>query len=277
MTEAALKSQNWEALLRLELRRAADRTRLVPLERYGPLSVQRPFYPEPQCCHVYLLHPPGGVVGGDRLDLQLDLKTGAQGLFTMPGAAKFYLSAGATARVDQQFKVGADAGLEFLPQENIYFPGARVNATTSIEVDPGGCALLWEKHCFGRPANDEFFDRGSLRSSIELRSAGRLVYTEVQRVDAAEIRRGSGFRGQPVSGTLLAYGVEFDDGMVDALQRSVPERGMAGISRLQSDLLLARYLGPATTDLDEFFVRLWERLRPSLMRREACRPRIWNT
>ena len=277
MTEAALTAQNWEALLRLELRRTADRTRLVPLERYGPLSVQRPFYPEPECCHVYLLHPPGGVVGGDRLDLQIDLTSGAQGLFTMPGAAKFYLSAGATARVDQQFKVGADAGLEFLPQENIYFPGAQVHATTSIEVEPGGRVLLWEKHCFGRPANEEFFDIGRLRSRIELRSAGRLLYTEIQRVDAAEIERGSGFRGQPVSGTLLAYGVEFDDDLVDDLQQLTPERGVAGISRLQPDLLLARYIGPATDDLNRFFVQLWERLRPPLMRREACRPRIWNT
>lgn len=277
MTEAAIQAQNWQALLRLELRSGADRTRLIPLERYGPLSVQRPFYPEADCCHVYLLHPPGGVVGGDSLDLQVESKPGASGLFTAPGAAKFYLSAGDTAQVSQIFRAGADSTLEFLPQENIYFPGALVNTTTRIEVDPGARVLLWEKHCFGRPANREGFDHGSLRSKIELRHAGQLLYTELQRVDAAELARCSGLRGQPVSGTLLAFTAEFADDAVDALQQIKPDRGTGGVSQTQPGLLLARYIGPATDDLDRYFIRLWEHLRPLMLGRDACRPRIWNT
>ncbi len=277
MTEAALEAQNWAARLRLELRRGTDRTRLVPLERYGPLSVQRPFYPEGDSCHVYLLHPPGGVVGGDSLDLEVELKPGARGLFTAPGAAKFYLSAGQTAMVTQRFRVGAGAGLEFLPQENIFFPGALVNVTTSIDAEPGARILLWEKNCFGRPANRESFQRGRLRSKIEFSVGGQLAYTELQRVDAAEIARGSGLRGQPVSGTLLAYGAEFGDDAVSALQRLEPGRGIAGLTLARPDLLVARYLGPATDDVDDYFVRLWEALRPLLLEREPCRPRIWNT
>ena len=277
MAEAAITAQNWEALLRLEMRPGADRSRLLPLERHGPLSVQRPFYPEGECCHVYLLHPPGGVVGGDVLDLRIGGRAGSSSLFTAPGAAKFYLSAGATARVRQRFEVGADSSLEFLPQENIYFPGALVDAATSIEVEAGGRVILWEKHCFGRPANREAFDRGRLRAKIELRGAGRLLYSELQRVDAAELARGSGFRGQPVGGTLLAYGAGLDDATVATLQQLSPKRGVGGVSRVQPDLLLARYLGPATDDLDQYFIQLWERLRPPLLGRDACRPRIWNT
>lgn len=277
MPETAFKSESWAALLRLALRRGGDRTRLVPLQRYGPLSVQRPFYPEPECCHVYLLHPPGGVVGGDRLELQVELEPGTRGLFTAPGAAKFYLSAGPVAEVRQQFQVGAGAGLEFLPLENIYFPGAQVDARTTFELAPGGRAVAWEKHCFGRPANREAFDRGGLRTQIDLRREGRLIYTETQRVDVAELARGSGLRGAPVCGTLLACGTEFDDATVATLQQLQPERGAAGISRTLPDLLVARYLGPDTGDLDRFFVNLWERLRPLLFAQPACRPRIWNT
>ena len=277
MTEAALQAQSWQALLELELRRVGERTRLVPRRRLGPLSVQRPFYPEGDCCHVYLLHPPGGVVGGDSLDLRVDVEAGAHGLLTAPGAAKFYLSAGATATVEQRFRVAADAGLEFLPQENIYFPGALVDARTSIELEAGARLLLWEKHCFGRPANDEFFARGRLRSRIELRRAGELIYSELQRVDAAELGRASGFRGQPVGGTLLACGGEFADDAVGALQQLTPGTGVVGLTRVREDLLVARYLGPDTRDLDDYFVRLWARIRPLLLRRDACRPRIWNT
>ena len=277
MTETALATQNWAALLQLELRRGADRTRLVPLRRYGPLSVQRPFYPEPDCCHVYLLHPPGGVVGGDSLDLQITLQAGAQGLFTAPGAAKFYLSAGPTARVGQNFSVGSGAGLEFLPQENIYFPGALVDSRTLLDVEAGGRVLLWEKHCFGRPANREAFTRGRLQSRIELRLDGELVYSEIQRVDADEIERSSGMRGQPVCGTLLATGADFADEIITALQQIEPDRGWAGVSRPRPDLVAARYLGPDSAGLDRYFIRLWECLRPILLQRDACPPRIWNT
>jgi len=277
MAEAAAQTRNWAALLRLQLRAAGERTRLLPLQRYGPLSVQRPFYPEGDCCHVYLLHPPGGVVGGDSLDLEVGLQPGAKGLFTMPGAARFYLSAGQTARVEQRFEVGASAELEFLPQENIYFPGALVNASTTIDAEPGARVLLWEKHCFGRPANREAFSHGRLRSRLELRSAGKLIYTETQRVDAAELRRASGFRGEPVSGTLLAWGADIDDAALDELRRVTPARGFAGITRIDASLLLARYLGPSTSDLGRFFSELWTGLRPLLLGRDACPPRIWNT
>ncbi len=277
MAEAALQARNWAALLRLQMRPGGARTRLLPLERYGPLSVQRPFYPEGECCHVYLLHPPGGVVGGDSLDLRVGLQPAARALFTMPGAAKFYHSAGDTARVEQHFELGANSELEFLPQENIYFPGALVDASTTIDVEPGARVLLWEKHCFGRPANREAFTRGKLRTRLELRSAGELVYTETQRVDAAELNRASGFRGQPVNGTLLAYGADLDDATIDEIRRVTPERGLSGITRVHANLLLARYLGPSTGDLGRFFVELWERLRPLLLGREPCAPRIWNT
>lgn len=277
MTEAALSSPNWEALLRLELRAGKDKTHLVPIERYGPLSVQRPFYPEQEVCHVYLLHPPGGVVGGDKLDLHLDLKSGAKALLTTPGAAKFYLSAGDTAHVNQQLEVAAGTQLEFLPQENIYFPGAQVQTRTSINVRLGGRVMLWEKHCFGRPANREFFATGKLVSQIELRIEGQLIYIEKQRIDAAEIKRASGLRNHPVIGSFMVYGSPLENSQLRRLQELKPLNGVFGISQPHPGLLMARYLGDSTSDADACFVRLWEIMRPLVMQREISRPRIWNT
>ncbi|MBT8436452.1 MAG: urease accessory protein UreD [Gammaproteobacteria bacterium] len=277
MGEAAFESQNWEALLKLELRRGQDRTHLLPLKRHGPLTVQRPFYPEQDCCHVYLLHPPGGVVGGDRLDLQVSCKDDTRALFTTPGAGKFYFSAAETAHVTQQFKVGSGAQLEFLPQESIYFPGARVRCKTSIDVQTGGGVMLWEKHCFGRPANNEFFATGQLHSQIELRSEERLLFTETQRIDADELQRTSGLRKCPVIGSFLVYGIELEQTMLRDLQASSPIDGLAGITQPQPHLLIARYLGNSTRDVDAYFVGLWELLRPLVLQREASHPRIWKT
>ena len=277
MTELASSPQNWEALLDLELRAGSDRTKLVPLRRYGPLAVQRPFYPEQECCHVYLLHPPGGVVGGDKIDLRLNIKAGAKALITTPGANKFYRSAADIAGVQQQFSVAAGSCLEFLPQENIYFPGAEVRSKTSIRVQPGGSVMLWEKHCFGRPANEEFFAEGLVISEIELLLEEKLIFTEKQSVDAEELRRSSGFRNYPVSGSFLIYGPTLEDKTIENLRQLIPQDGLSGITRLQPELTIARYLGNSTADMDRYFVKLWELLRPLIMQREACHPRIWKT
>lgn len=277
MNAVAPVSQNWEAFLQLELRAGEDKTHMVPIRRYGPLSVQRPFYPESQRCHVYLLHPPGGIVGGDQLELQLDVKPNAKALMTTPGANKFYRSAADIARVSQNFEVAAGGQLEFLPQENIYFPGAQVRNETSIRVQSGGRVMLWEKHCFGRPANHELFDNGEVVSAIELRDAGKLVYTEKQRIDATEINRSSGLRGHPVMGSMLIYGVEIDRQILQSLRQVSCMDGISGVTQLQPELTIVRYLGNSTRRINAYFIRLWELLRPAVMQQSPCHPRIWKT
>jgi urease accessory protein len=277
MVKTDLKSQNWEALLKLELRYGQDRTHLVPIKRYGPLTVQRPFYPEQACCHVYMLHPPGGIVGGDRLDLQVACKETTYALITTPGAAKYYFSAADTAHVTQQFYVASDAELEFLPQENIYFPGAQVRSNTSINIESGGRVMLWEKHCFGRPSIKERFCTGNLYSKIQLRSEGKLLFSETQRVNAEELQRTSGMRNYPVMGSFIIYGIDLEKSVLRDLQKIKPGNGLAGISQPQPLLLICRYLGDSTSDVDAYFIGLWERLRPLLLEREACYPRIWKT
>ena len=70
-------AEGWRASLRLGFRPGAKGTVLADRRRQGPLAVQRAFYPEGGVCHTYLLHPPGGVVGGDRLNIEACLEAGA--------------------------------------------------------------------------------------------------------------------------------------------------------------------------------------------------------
>ena len=64
------RHEGWQATLSLGFARVGVRTVLARRRQRGPLAVQRPFHPEGDVCHVYLLHPPGGVVGGDTLDIR---------------------------------------------------------------------------------------------------------------------------------------------------------------------------------------------------------------
>jgi urease accessory protein len=145
---------------RLEFAAGPDRTILVHREQRGPLAVQRPFYPEGSTCHVYVLHPPGGLVGGDVLAIEVRVGEGAQALITTPGAAKLYRSLGPTAEQTQRLRVAAGGSLEWLPQENILFPGAQARLRTELDLEPGAAFIGWEVQCLGRPAIGERFETG---------------------------------------------------------------------------------------------------------------------
>jgi urease accessory protein len=56
-----------------------DTTALIQEQVQAPLKVLRPFYPEgANVCHSVVLHTAGGLVGGDRNDLNFYLKPNAQ-------------------------------------------------------------------------------------------------------------------------------------------------------------------------------------------------------
>ena len=84
-------------------------------------------------------------------------------------------------------------------------------------------------------------------------------------------------RCYPVMGRLWIYGIDIEKATLRYLQAITPSGGVSGISQPQTQLLIARYLGNSTHGIDSYFTGLWEWLRPLLLQREACHPRIWKT
>ena len=117
---------SWEARLALDIARRGDRSLLARRSHSGPLVVQKALHPEgPGVCQAVVIHPPGGIAGGDRLALAIDVGERAHGQLTTPGATKWYRSTGAAARQTLDARVGTGGTLEWLPQEAIVFDGAR--------------------------------------------------------------------------------------------------------------------------------------------------------
>jgi urease accessory protein len=268
--------QGWWAQLDLGFELHGTRTALVHNRHVGPLMVQRGFYPEGGVCHVYVLHPPGGVVGGDRLDLRVHCAPGAHALLTTPAAGKIYRGAGRPQQVDVALSLSG-ASLEWLPQETIFYPGAEVTQQLALRADRQSRFVAWEIGCFGLVASGQFFSSGRVVQKIEVQVDGRPLLLERLRLDAAAMQAPWGLASFPVLGTFLAYPVGSGD--LEALRQNAEPASddiRFGLT-LVDGVLVGRCFAHHADQVKRRFVSLWERLRPGLMQRPADSPRIWAT
>lgn len=270
-------SSGWAARLDLSFTQRDAVTVLDDNRHTGPLRVQRPLYPEAGVCHVCILHPPGGVVGGDRLELMARVNSEATALLTTPGAAKFYRSGGPKAAQTNCFHLKDRGRMEWLPQESIVFPEARAAITTQVEMEGDAGFIGWEIVCLGLPRCGHPFSGGDLRSTWAIRRDGRPLFTDRLLVsDAADLNRPAGLRNHSVSAIFAATGCKPE--FLPPLRRMISESAPAlcGLTLLD-DLLVARWIGESSALVKTVFQHLWAWLRPRLFGREACPPRIWNT
>jgi urease accessory protein len=277
---ASLERAGWQAHLSLRFARLEGRTQLVHRAHRGPLMVQRPFHPEGAPCHVYLIHPPGGVVGGDQVQLEAYVAPGAHALLTTPGAGKFYRRGVAPpARVGQILRI-EQGTLEWLPQENIYYPDAEVEVSTQVHLHGMARFIGWEMACLGLPSRAATLEAGCVRQRLELWRDGKPLWMERTTLDAERLRSRTGARGDPALGVWLAHpATALDlDGARAAL--AVGDGGGAGTSlacTLVDGTLICRGHASRMDRLRGAFTRLWQVLRPSLIGLAAVPPRIWAT
>jgi urease accessory protein len=141
----------------------------------GPLRVLRRLYPEgPGICHHVVVHPPGGIVGGDRLELEATLGENTHVVITTPGAARYYRSEGEAGlqevRQVQQVRLALAAGarLEWLPMEAIAYSGCNAHNRIELALEPGAQMIGWDVLALGLPASQQPFVAGSVQQHLAL-------------------------------------------------------------------------------------------------------------
>lgn len=256
----------------------------VPVLRrhHGPLRVQKHFHPEgPEVCQHIVVHPPGGIAGGDRLRIAVEVGAGAHALLTSPGAAKWYCSE-REASLDVELQLKDGAVLEWLPLETILFAGSRSRIGNRIELQGNARLLYADVVCFGRPGSGEQFGvrpDGCWRQQGELWRDGRLLWSETVcvRGDDPLLQTAAGMGGKTVLGTLLWAGPPLPPELHAACVAHAAEcRGAAGVTQLDG-LWSARCLCDSAEDAQRWLRALWMILRPAMLGRAAVPPRIWAT
>lgn len=280
---AAPASAQWQARLSLGFMRDGPRTTLTRRAHEGPLRVQKPLYPEGrEVCHCIIVHPPGGIAGGDELRLNVEVGPGAHAQLTTPGAAKWYRSLGIRALSRASFRIASRAILEWLPQGTIVFNGAFADSEYRVDCANDAAFFGWDVVCLGRTAAAERFARGQWRQRFEIWRDNVLIWNEraILMADAGALASPVGLNGCAVFGTFVtmssALDTVVDRAVLDACRALMPTQGDGTVTRLPS-ILVARYRGDSSEAAHAYFVALWSLMRPLVTGRAAVPPRIWRT
>lgn len=272
-------SSNWHGHLELTYGRVGQATQILHSHMQAPLKVQRSLYPEgEEICHTVMLHTAGGIVGGDRLSINIDLQPKTQALITTAAANKIYRTNRLEAQQTIHIQVAEAACLEWLPQETIVFDQAVYRQTTRIDLAPGAHWLGWELTRFGRTARGEQFLAGEWRSHTEVWQQGKPLWLDRQWLPGSQetFHSPHGLAGCPIVGSFAYVGQEVSPELVEQA-RSLwqGDRGEAGVTRLMAGLL-CRYRGDSTIEARQWLIAVWQLLRKTYLERSTCIPRVWQ-
>ena len=273
-------NSGWEARLELVLKREKNKTVIRDRKTFGPLQIQKPFYPDKDGrCHVYILHPPGGEVGGDQFAVAINVGPNAVALITTPAACKFYRSSGPLASQTQEIKLAPSGVLEWFPLENIFFSGAKVKLKTRVHLARESYFFGWDICCLGRPASGEKFDRGTLDQRFEIWCQGKPIRLERFLIKGNDwtLQERWGLANKPVVASFFCFTSQKD--LIHLLRQTIafPENGDYFSLTFLNEIILCRYLGNSVEKAKELFIMVWKTLRGALLSKQAVTPRIWNT
>lgn len=273
----------WHAQLALDYRKQQDKTALH-FTHDGPLRILKSLYPEGAgICHNVLVHPPGGLVGGDVLDINVQVREGAHALVTTPGATRFYKSNGQSALQRTRLVLEAGARLEWLPLEAIAYNACDAANHLQFELAEGAQLLTWDVTALGLPMANQPFACGRFTQHMEwpclFLERGLISAQDHLLLDGA-----LGLSGQRCMGSLIfASGTPLARPQREALLESThgllqaaPQGTVCGVTAPNAHMLVLRGLAPVVEPLMQVWKTVWAHWRSELWSLPGTTPRIWS-
>jgi urease accessory protein len=269
-------TEPWQGHIDLLFQSEGEKTILRRSYAHAPLKIQRPFYPEANICHTVILHSAGGMVGGDRLSYQINLAPTSQALITTAAAAKIYRSNGAFAQQQININLGANAYLEWLPQDTIIFNEAQYQQNLRVDLAVGATFCAWDIVRLGRSARQETFTQGSWQNAMEVWQDGKPLWIDRQKITGDRWQSLQASAGQPLLGILMWLGGSVSTEVVAQARVLAPQSEIGwGVTSVAGGLI-CRYRGSDRQAAQKWFVAVWDLLRQRYRDRSACPPRVWQ-
>ncbi|MBV7453429.1 urease accessory protein UreD [Acidovorax sp. sif1233] len=272
----------WHA--RLQLNYSVENARTVARhEHSGPLRILQSLYPEGDAiCHNVLVHPPGGLVGGDTLDITATVGPGAHGLVTTPGATRVYRSTGPLALQRSHLTLAEGARLEWLPLEALCYSACNAENHLTLNLAPGAECMGWDVTALGLPHANQPFDTGRFAQHLEVPG----LWLERGVIDAADQRLLNsplGLAGHRCLASLFfAAGTPLDrprrDAALDAARAVVDGHALqasAGATSPNAQMVVLRVLAPQVEPAMQLLKAVRMAWREVLWELEGEAPRIW--
>jgi len=273
----------WRADLKLDYTLELQRT-VVRYLHQGPLRILQSLYPEgDQICHNVLVHPPGGLVGGDTLDIQVTVAEGAHGLVSTPGATRFYKSGGHPALQKVVAHLADNAKLEWLPLEAIAYNDCEATNRAIFNLAPSAELITWDVTALGLPSSDMAFTQGHFQQHIEIPGVW-LERGNIRGEDTRWLNSPLGLAGGKCLASLVfASGSAIDsDRTTQALEaareviESHPLRLQAGITCVHPQVIVLRVMSPLVEPTMDLLKKVWAVWRHTLWALPSTPPRIWS-
>jgi urease accessory protein len=268
----------WHGQLQLTYRYDRSKTQAIRHQGTAPLKVQRSFYPESETiCHNTILHTAGGIVGGDKLEIEIELQPQSRAVITTAAAGKIYGSNGNVASQSIVQNISDNACLEWLPQETIIFDRAIFHQHLCVNLGASATWLGWEINRFGRTARGERFRHGEWKSATEVYRAGKPVWIDRQVLYGDEmVDSPHNLAGCPIVGSLAWIGAAVSkDLVIETRSLFDGEPSKIGVTRL-TEGLLCRYRGDSTTEVRQWFTAVWHLLRQTFLHSPPIHLRVWQ-
>ena len=273
----------WRADLKLDYTLESQRT-VVRYLHQGPLRILHSLYPEgDQICHNVLVHPPGGLVGGDTLDIQVTVAEGAHGLVSTPGATRFYKSGGHPALQQVVAYLADNAKLEWLPLEAIAYNDCEATNRAIFNLAPSAELITWDVTALGLPSSDMAFTQGHFQQHVEIPGVW-LERGNIRGEDTRWLNSPLGLAGGKCLASLVfASGRAIDsDRTTQALEaareviESHPLRLQAGITCAHPQVIVLRVMSPLVEPTMDLLKKVWAVWRHTLWALPSTPPRIWS-
>lgn len=279
---------SWHAHLQLDYTQPDNSVARKTIARHhhdGPLRVLQSLYPEGDAiCHNVLVHPPGGLVGGDTLDIAVTARGDAHGLVTTPGATRFYRSEGDPALQRTHIALHDNARLEWLPMEAICYSGCLAENQLRMELMDESELIGWDVTALGLPFANQPFERGNFCQHIEVPG----VWLERGLLDATDHRLLNGPPGlaghRCMASIFFITAHKMDkarrQSALDAARAVIdlhPMRSTAGATSPNDRVVVVRVLTPVVEPAMQLLKSVWAAWRRELWRQTATVPRIWST